>query len=234
MRKTIIFIFALVLIGAGIFFYLYRGGELFEKMLVWKNVTEGVIEYEVTYPKLDPNSMIAAALPDKAYMRFKNNNMITEMSAMMFNISYISNQSNKSVAQTFTLFSKKNVSDISAADMKKLNGSYLSSIEEGTHTRQIAGFTCKEVIAKLQTGESIRVYYTNDIGINNPNWSNPYTKIDGVLMDFQLESYGLSMHLKAKTLLPQKIEDSAFDIPADQQKIPFAELEAMLRAAVSN
>ena len=113
-----------------------------------------------------------------------------------------------------------------------MNDSYLSSIEEGTHTQQIAGFKCKEAIAKLQTGESIHVYYTNDIGITNPNWSNPYSKLDGVLIDFQLESYGLSMHLRAKSVLVQKIEDSTFIVPVEYEKILFAKFEATLRMMV--
>ena len=233
MRKPIIFILFLLLAGAGIFLYLYRDGELFKAMFGGKNIREGVIEYEVAYPKLDPHSMVAAVLPNKAYLRFKNNNMITEMSGMMFSISYISNQSNKSVEQTFSLLNQKSVSDISSADMKRLNGSFLSSIEEGTQVKQIAGFKCKEAIVTLQTGEVIHVYYTQDIGIDNPNWSNPYSKIDGVLMDFQLESYGLSMHLSAKTVLPKKIEDSSFEVSSDYHKTPLGELEKILRTAVS-
>lgn len=234
MRKRILFISVFVLIGAGIFFYFYQEGKFFNKILAGKNVTEGVIEYEVTYPKLDPKSAMAAFLPDKAYLRFKNNNMITEMSGMIFKISYISNQESKSVEQTFSLLNQKNASHVSLEDLQKLNGSFLSSIEKGTHEKDIAGYACKEAIVKLKTGESIHVFYTNEIGITNPNWSNPYSKLDGVLMDFQLESYGLSMHLTAKNVLPEKIEDSSFLVSKDHNKIPFSELDKMLREAMAN
>jgi hypothetical protein len=231
MMKRAIFILLILLIGTGAFFYFYKGGDLFKKMIGGKAIKEGVIEYDITYPKADPNSMMISGLPSKAFLRFKDNNMVNDMSGMMglISITYISNQTTKKVAQTLTLINKKYVSDISVEEMNKMNGSYLSGIEPGKNTQEIAGFKCKEEIVKLQNGESIHVFYTNDIGITNPNWSNPYSKIDGVLMDFQMERYGLAMHLKAKSVLVQKIEDTAFDIPDDHKKIPFAELEKILQ-----
>jgi len=231
MRKRLIFILLLVLIGAGVFLYFYKDGELFKKILGGKNVSEGVIEYDITYPKLDPNNMMVSGLPNKAYLRFKNNNTVNDMSGMMglISITYIAKQ-DKSVAQTLTLINKKYVSDISADDLKHLNDSYLNKIDQGKNTQNIAGFSCKEAIVSLQNGETIHVYYTNDIGILNPNWSNPYTKIDGVLMEFEMERYGVAMHLKAKTVVAQKIEDNAFDVSdSDYKKIPFAELEKILQ-----
>lgn len=231
MRKRILLILLLVLAGIGAFLYFYQDGVLFKKILGGKDMAEGVIEYDITYPKIDPGNMMLSGLPNKAYLRFKNNNTINDMSGVMglISITYIANQSTKSVSQTLTLFNKKYVSDISAEDMKHLNDSYLSAVEKGKNTQQIAGFKCKEAIVKLLNGETIHVYYTNDIFISNPNWSNPYTKIDGVLMDFQLERYGVSMHLKAKSVLAQKIDDNAFDVSDDHKKIPFAELEKILQ-----
>lgn len=230
-RAIYILLILLILIGTGSFFYFYKEGALFKKMIGGKAMKEGVIEYDVTYPKVDPNSMMVSGLPSKAFLRFKNNNMVNDMSGMMglISITYISNQTNKKVAQTLTLINKKYVSDISTEELNKMNDSFLVGIEPGKNTQEIAGFKCKEAIVKLQNGETAHVYYTNDIGIANPNWSNPYSKIDGVLMDFQLERYGLAMHLKAKSVLAQQVEDTAFDIPEDHKKIPFAELEKILQ-----
>ena len=153
------------------------------------------------------------------------------MSGMMglISITYIAKQ-DKSVAQTLTLINKKYVSDISADDLTHLNDSYLDKIVQGKNTQNIAGFNCKEAIVSLKNGETIHVYYTNDIGITDPNWSNPYSKIDGVLMEFEMERYGVAMHLKAMTVVAQKIEDNAFDVSeSDYKKIPFNKLEKILQ-----
>ena len=230
LKKTLLFLLV-VLIGTGAFLYFYKDGELFKKMLGGKNISEGVIEYDISYPKLDPNNMMVSGLPNKAYLRFKNNNTVNDMSGMMglISITYISKQSDKSVAQTLTLINKKYVSDISADEMNKMNSDYISKVEQGKNTQTIAAFKCKEAIITLKNGETLHVFYTNDIGIANPNWSNPYSKIDGVLMDFEMERYGLTMHLKAKQVLAQKIDDNAFSVAdADYKKIPFPELEKIL------
>src|ERR1051326_8642981 len=83
MRKRFLIIILLLLAGGGAFLYFYKGGELFKKMLGGKDISEGVIEYDITYPKLDPNNMMVSGLPNKAYLRFKNNNMVNDMSGMM-------------------------------------------------------------------------------------------------------------------------------------------------------
>ena len=232
MKRTLyILLIVFILAGAGVFLYFYKGGELFNKITGGKSIKEGVIEYDITYPKTDPNSMMVSGLPSKAFLRFKNDNMVNDMSGMMglISITYISNQATKKVAQTLTLINKKYVSDISADELQKMNGSYLTGIEPGKNTQMIAGFKCKEAIVKLVNGEEVHVFYTKDIGIKNPNWSNPYSKLDGVLMDFTMERYGLAMHLKAKSVTVQKIADSSFDIPDDHKKISFAELEKILQ-----
>jgi hypothetical protein len=233
MRKRVLLVFIVLVVIAGVFFYLYKCTSVFDK-LGGKNISEGVIEYDITYPKLDPNSMMVSGMPNKAYLRFKDNNMSNDMSGMMglISITYVSNAKTKAVEQRLTLINKKYASEIKPDDLKRLNDSYVVSVEDGKTTKQIAGFNCKEALVKVTGGEEVKIYYTNEIGIDNPNWSNPYTKIGGVLMDFQMERYGVAMHLKAKSVLAQKVDDSVFSIPADSAEYkmtPFSELEKILQ-----
>jgi len=233
MRKRTIVISIIILVVIGGFVYLYKFTDIF-KDLGGKDIAEGVIEYDITYPKLDPNSMMVSGMPSKAYLRFKNSNMSNDMSGMMglISITYISNLESKAVEQRLTLINKKYASEIPAEDLKRLNESYVASVDDNNKELMIAGFKCKEVTAKLTNGEEVKIYYTNDIDIDNPNWSNPYNKIDGVLMDFQMERYGVVMHLKAKSVLAQTVDDETFKVPADSteyKRIVFSELEKILQ-----
>lgn len=233
MRKKIIIISLVLVAGIGVALYLLSGSAMFS-LLGGKGISEGVIEYDISYPKLDPNSMMVSGMPNKAYLRFKNNNMSNDMSGMMglISITYISNLKNQAVEQRLTLINNKYSSEISADDLKRLNDSYVSSVDDGGKDSTIAGYKCKEAIVKLLDGDTLKVYYTNEIDINNPNWSNPYGKIDGVLMDFQMERYGVAMHLRAKSVLAQKMDDEVFRLPADTseyKKIVFSELEKILQ-----
>lgn len=229
MRKRTLFILLLIIIALGAFLYFYNDGAMYKK-LAGQDITEGIIEYDITYPKLDPNSMMISGMPDKAYLRFKDNNTSNDMSGMMglISITYIANHSKKSVQQTLTLINKKYASNIPDEDLVKLNDSYVESVDKGKNKKEIAGYKCKEAMVKLKNGEQTTVYYTNDIGISNPNWSNPYNKIDGVLMDFQMERYGIAMHLVAKSVISQKVDLEAFEISSDHKVIPYAELEKIL------
>ena len=229
MRKRILLISLLLLIGFGAFLYLYNDGAMYKK-LAGKGIAEGVIEYDITYPKLDPNSMMISGMPNKAYLRFKDNNTSNGMSGMMglVSITYIANHAKKSVEQTLTLINKKYASHIPAEDLQRLNDSYVESIDKGKKKREIAGYKCKEITVKLMNGEKTTAYYTDDIDILNPNWANPYSKIEGVLMDFHMERYGISMHLIARAVTPEKVDSDTFEISDDHKIIPYAELEKIL------
>lgn len=228
MYKKLLIVCVFLVTGMGAFFCLPGCG-----VLGGNGITEGVIEYDITYPKLDPNSMMVSGMPSKAYLRFKDNNMSNDMSGMMglISITYISNHKSKMVEQRLALFNNKYASLISPDDLNELNGGYVASVEQGKQKMEIAGYKCKEAIVKLTNGDEIKVYYTNDIGIDNPNWSNPYNQIDGVLMDFQMERYGIVMQLKATSVLAQAVEEDSFTIPADSAEykiIPIEELGKIL------
>jgi hypothetical protein len=234
MQKKVIVISLIALVIIVVFIYLFKESSVFKDILGSKGITEGVVEYDITYPKLDPNSMMASGMPSKAFLRFKDNCTSHEMSGMMglISITYISNYTNKVVEQRLTLINKKYSSEINTGELDRLNNSYISSIEEGKKIVEIAGYKCKEALVKLIDGKILKIYYTNDISIDSPNWSNPYSKIEGVLMDCEMERYGVVMHLVAKSVVAQKVDDAVFTIPADTaqyKKIVFTELEKILK-----
>ena len=46
-----------------------------------KDVDQGIIEYEVTYPDLDSTDIMLEMLPDKMIVKFKKDKFISNMSA---------------------------------------------------------------------------------------------------------------------------------------------------------
>ena len=72
------------------------------------------------------------------------------------------------------------------------------SVELTDETKVIAGLTChKAVVTTQPSNETFDVYYTNEIRLSDPNMTNPYKQIDGVLMEFQLSLSGLKMRFTA-------------------------------------
>ena len=193
-------------------------------------VVEGRIEYDVTYPGLDPNNMMAAGLPDKATYKFQNLSTITEFSGMMglIHISYISNGEKKTAKQTLNLIDKKYVSNLSLKQVNDVNKEFVKDIKLIDGNKEIAGYKCKKANVTLNDGTTIEAWYTTEIGMDSINWCNPYTIIKGVMMEFQMVKYGVTMKLVAKSVTKEAIADKDFEVPADFKVIDIGEQNKIL------
>ena len=93
-------------------------------------------------------------------------------------------------------------------------------IQETNETRVIAGLTCKRAIATLPSNnESFDIYYTQDIDLRHPNLNNPYKKVDGVLVQFELQLLNLKMEFLAEKFIRQTSRQSRMVFPASTTEI---------------
>jgi GLPGLI family protein len=97
-------------------------------------------------------------------------------------------------------------------------------IEETKDTKIIAGFNCKKAIIRLPgRNETFTIYYTEEIALKHPNSTNPYSDINGVLMEFELNLLYLRMRFVAEKfqscdeaeLLP-KFPDNSKEVSRNQ------------------
>jgi len=196
--------------------------------LYQKNISEGVIEFEITYPETDAGDLMAGILPNEMTLKFKDNKTIGELSSMgIFTTSIIAYPDNKEVAQLVKIMSKRYVLMLDSTEVKDL----YSELPEMTihfvdETKEIAGYTCKKatITFKNNIKEEFSVYYTNDIKIENSNWCTPFHEIDGVLLEYQVRKYNIEMRLTAKNVIKSVIDDSEFEIPPDYNRITQEEM----------
>jgi hypothetical protein len=189
---------------------------------------EGTIEYEVTYPSMDPNDLMG--LPDKAIYRFKNGNSITGFSGMMglVNIVFIAFDETKTAKQTLHLIDKKYVADVDYNRIQQMNKEFITAVKEADGTKDICGYKCKKVQATLSNGSTIDAYYTPELGVKNINWCNPYADVKGVMMEFEVEKYGITMKITAKKVTKESVDDESFNVPADFDKTSIDKLNKIL------
>jgi hypothetical protein len=69
------------------------------------------------------------------------------------------------------------------------------------------------------------VWYTNELNIKDPNWTNPYKEIDGVLMEYQLKKYHLELRFNCTSVSKASIDESIFQLPSDYKIITPQEME---------
>jgi GLPGLI family protein len=195
-------------------------------------IDEGIIEYDITYPKTEETSSMVGLMPNEMIFKFKNHNSVGELSASMglFSTSLMTNLEKKTVVQTIKIFGKKfaAIYDITLID-SIIDKHPKMNVIFSEDTKLIAGYKCKKATINF-VNDSIPdydVYYTNEIKINTPNWSNHFKEIDGVLMEYRISKYNIEMRLMAKTVSKTKIDDSNFVLSNDYKIISTSELDSM-------
>ncbi len=192
-----------------------------------KAISEGIIEFEAA--AVDPNNPMADLAPSKMVEKFKDHKIVYEMSAGMglMNMSIVSDYGNKTVTQLIKLLNTKRTAITNADEIQKEIANSKMKIQKTNETKVIVGYKCKRAIISYENDSHppFDVYYTDEMEVEKPNWSNGYNEIDGVLMEFQLKRYGLELRFTARKVTKSTIEDSDFETPGDYKVISQKELE---------
>jgi hypothetical protein len=194
-----------------------------------KFISEGEIVYDATV--IDQNNPMATMAPSKMTVHFKANKSCAEMSAGMglFSTSFISDPEKKSVTQLVKILNKKFLSILDEKAINKENEHFPIDLILTKETKIIAGYKCMKahVIPKDKAATPFDIYYTEELNIQNPNFTNPFHMVDGVLMEYQLKKFGLEMRFVAKSVTKDLVDDKCFQIPYDYKKVTEKEMKAI-------
>ena len=191
-----------------------------------KLVSQGMIEYSAAV--VDKSSMVANLAPTKMTIKFKDNVCFGEMSTGMgfFRTAFVSDPHSKTLTQMVNLLGKKYWNQLNETDINKDNSDYNFDINETKDTKMIAGLKCKKAIVHHKSGDEpdFEVYYTDELGIENPNFANPFNKIKGVLMEYKFKKFGLEMKFVATSVTKYPVDEKDFQVPAYYKKISKKEM----------
>lgn len=194
-----------------------------------KKVTEGVIEFEVTYPYLNASDFMVKMLPNKMTMKFKDGKFKTVVSkGKSIRTEFIADCKNKTLATAFQFGAKKLSVDLTESEIKSMlkefpSVTYLDVNDKDT----CAGFNIRKKVAVFEDigyPES-ELWYTDEIDIPNANWCYPYSDIKGVLLMYEIERYELRMRLKAVSFRAESVDDAEFNLPTGFKKVKLNSFE---------
>jgi hypothetical protein len=178
---------------------------------------EGRIVYEISYPYETPSVMMDL-YPKEMTVTFKDNKLHSSIKSEydMLTTDFIVDNTQKEFAQLL-----KNMSERSAMKMNKqetiqwFDNMPGYRLEKTSETKIICGYKCFKTIAHPSdtSKPTIDIYATRSIGLDNSNWWNPYRDLEGFMMAYDIEQYGICMRMKAKRVCFEKIEATEFDIP---------------------
>jgi len=194
-----------------------------DNTLFEREISEGVIEYKVSFPFYDQESIMAGMLPDKATLEFKEDRFVSQVSSgIAFRTTLIGNNTERTIDQVLQLLSKRFYTSMTERDVMAFN----SSMPEMTliytnETDTVAGYKCKKAIAIFNdiSRPEIELYYTDDIGLKDPNWHTPYAEIPGVLLRYEMEQYNMRMRLEAISVEKIIIPEERFKIQENFEEV---------------
>ncbi|MBN2481666.1 MAG: hypothetical protein JXB19_08000 [Bacteroidales bacterium] len=170
------------------------------------DIRSGSIEYRIRYLNENLDDREAVLLPENMELVFNKDLAVNYIDGFLglYKFNTITNFESKKCSTLLKVFDKHYLYNGKRGefmycfeDMEDLE------ILETDETRVIAGLTCRRAIATFPSGRGdFDVYYTTDIDLRHPNINNPYKKIDGVLMQFELQLLHLRMEFTAVRFQP--------------------------------
>ncbi|MBR4267578.1 MAG: hypothetical protein IKQ46_16180 [Bacteroidales bacterium] len=198
------------------------------------SISEGTIIYNIEYPSDRNSSSLVSMMPDEMKISFKGNNTVMDIEGNIFHVKYITNiKQNKIyslvdiVFNTYIMESDTSEPIFGFSQIKDIQYEYTKD------TTTICGYHCKNAIAHAIIGNTkhdFTLWYTNDIKIKNPNTSNPFKKIDGVLLKFEVIMSDIYMSMCAKEVIKESIPDETFEVPSGCKPIDKRKLEDMIKS----
>ncbi len=200
-------------------------------------LTEGTIHFKIQYFDC-PNNGIKQILPQEMSMTFKDNNTISQIDGFMglYTFAFITNTRSAKNSTLLKIMDKKFLYQIEngtpAFGYDSLPDLRIEKLEE---TKKILGYTCKKAIIKSSAlAEPFAVYYTNEIGIENPNINNPFREIDGVLLEFQVKLNSINMKFIATEISQTRVCEDLFTIPSGYQKVSYDIMSATMNSYLTS
>ena len=195
-----------------------------EEKVVVPKLSEGEIHFELTYPYYE-DAFMASIMPDEMLMTFKNNVYRNHVSqGGLFSSTLIADCNNETLVLMLDLGPKRIYCKLDKALTDTMLMSYpFPDILRINEYDSVAGTLCEKkdaIFDQLEDGYDVELFETNDIDIKNSNWCNQYSQIEGVLLGYEVEQFGIQARMKATKIDSTSINDSIFSIPEGFKEVP--------------
>ena len=193
-------------------------------------INEGKIVYSLSYPQFESDNIFTSMFPKEMSFKFKDNNTKNELKTSMavFSTSLLSNSKEKKVTHLVRIANKYSGLEMDSVEImeeygKKPDGMRITPTDS---IKEIAGYKCKHahVTFDNDTSKYFDIFYTNEIGIKDPNWCTPFYEIKGVMMEAQVTQFNMDMHMIATSVVAEEYPDEDFTITKEYQPITIEEM----------
>lgn len=196
--------------------------------------TEGVVIYDVEFPD-QRKSILMNVYPSEMRMEFRDNMMHGRLESIggLVSSEIIVDTEKKRYWQLLDSFGDKISCELNE---DQVNEFIIPAQRKMEHTgcSTFLGLDCSEFETIEKDGKTpVELVSTKDIDIDNANWYTPFADVDGLLLLYELEQWGMRMRLKAREVRFEKVDKKRFDLPDDYAQIPadsmYLKLEELMK-----
>jgi GLPGLI family protein len=186
-------------------------------------ITSGRIDYNITYLNNNLDDKTMELLPKHMKLFFDENQALNNIEGFLgfYKLDAITDFHTRKCSTILKVFDKNYLFKGRRDEMMCCFDSMEDmKITETNETKIIAGFECRKAIVFLpSTGKQFDIYYTDKIELRRPNSTNPYKKINGVLMEFELNLLYVKMRFTADKFQAQSVNPSKSALPKNIRDI---------------
>ncbi|MGP8216301.1 MAG: hypothetical protein ACLQQ4_12095 [Bacteroidia bacterium] len=176
---------------------------------------EGMVTYNVSYPANGGYNDIST-LPHETTFFFKGTkaSFITTILNMVQIVNLLDNDNKKFTSLFLTTAGKSYAFTDLPEDVKKQESNPQFKIEPTNETKKIAGLLCqKAIVNDLTNNKKFDIYYYPKVKVYLGNC--PYKDFNYLLMEYDDNKYGLSMHLQATEVNFKHIDTNMISLHGD-------------------
>ena len=193
---------------------------------------QGRIDYKITYLNAEKDHYDPALLPKKMTLAFNQDYSINMINGFMgfFKLGNITYFKNKKVKTHLKVLDKNYAFNGGKNEMMCcFDCMQHMKIRKDTNVRFIGGLKSRGLhISFDDNPDTFEVFYTDDINLSEPNATNPYHNIDGVLTQFRLKMGPYLMLFTATSFDSTAAPSGEMEIPDDAIEVNRAEMVAIL------
>ena len=194
--------------------------------------SSGSIVYSIRYLNDDLSSKLEELLPKSMQLVFDQEQAVNNIEGFlgMYSLNTVTDFTNRRCSTFLKVFDRNYLYQGKRGELMCCFDTMEDmEIEETGESRMIAGLKCKRAIVSFpSSNERYDIYYTQEFDLRNPNLNNPYKKIDGVLMQFELQLFHLRMEFIAENFNSQPIRQSKSTLPRSSTEITRDQMAQLL------
>ncbi len=197
-------------------------------------ITAGEVEYEITYPTENVTPLIRAILPKTMTVVFQGTKTITRIArGKMFATEIITDEADQSVEMRLDFDDKLFYTILTKAEIDEMIKSQPKYNLTATGEQDSLFGMFASAYSLKSEGDTIvhsDAWFTEDLIHANAFWYTSYAAVKGFPLIYDVERYGVMMHVKVNKFTKREVLDTEFDRAPNLVKVSFKEYEAEVQA----